>query len=184
MSIPYNENLSLNNYQTKPDWNKGLPLASWKYEDQTRRAAGELYALTFKGPFRTVQFIRDFARLVLKVPIRAIANPICLKKNWQEKERAIVNTKLPGYSLVQLISVPVKFIVALIALATSVVFQDLSKWILNKSERWTSHLDGRASQLEALKEEGAKKAQSRKEFEDYRTWLYNIKPSLCRKMVK
>lgn len=183
MSIPYNGNLCLSTYHSNPNWYQNLQAPSLKNENQVRRAVGELFANGFKQPvMRSVQFIRDAARLMLKVPIRAIAKPIFLKKNWQERERATVNAKLTGYAFVQLASVPAKFIIALIALATSAFSQERSKWHLDTSEEWTAYLDGRASQSEALKEEGAKKAQSRHEFDQYRTWLYNIDPKLCRKM--
>ena len=181
MSIPYNDNLSLNIYQSNPHWHQDLPVYSSKNEKQTKkRAADELFAHTFKQPaVRGVQFLRDIARLVLKVPVRAIATPVFLEKNWQERERAIVNTKLTGYAFVQLASMPAKFTVAFIALITSQLSQDKAQWLLDTSEEWTKHLDGRASQLEALKEEGAKKAENRDEFEEYRNWLYSIDPKLC-----
>lgn len=182
MSIPYNDNLSLSTFYANPNWYQSLPAPSSKNENQTIRAVGELFVHASKQPVvRSVQFIRDAARLVLKVPIRAIVKPIFLEKNWQERERAKVNVKLTGYAFVQLASVPAKFLVALIALGISAFSQERAKRLLDASEEWTAHLDGRASQLEALKEEGAKKAQSRHEFDQYRTWLYNIDPKLCRK---
>jgi hypothetical protein len=183
MSIPYNNNLNLSTYQTNPTWYENLEAPSLKNEHQGKRALGELFTQTFKQSFkRSVQLIRDSARLVLKVPIRAIVTPIFLKKNWQERERATINAKLTGYAFIQLLAVPVKFMVALTALGISVFSEEKAKRLLDLSEGWTTHLDGRTSQLEALKEEGAKKTQSREEFEKYRTWLYNIDPKLCCKV--
>lgn len=182
MSIPYNNNLRLESYQSNPNWCQDLHAPSLNNGNQVKRALNEFFEQISKQPVvRSVQFIRDVARLVLKVPIRAIAKPIFLAKNWQERERATVNVKLTGYAFVQLASVPAKFMVALIAIATSAFSQDRAKWLLDASEGWTLHLDGCASQLEALKEEGAKKAQNRLEFDQYRTWLYKIDPKLCRK---
>lgn len=185
MSIPYNDHLSLNTYRSNPDWHKKLPLTPLKFEGQGRRAAGELCEQTFKQScIRLVQVIRDTARLVLKVPVRAIAKPICFEKNWQERQRAFVNLKLTGYAFVQFASVPAKIFVAFTALAISVLSQDCAKSLLDKSEEWTAHVDGCTSQLEALKEEGAKKALNRKEFDEYRNWLYGIDPKVCRKASK
>lgn len=182
MSIPYNENLSLNSFRSHPSWHQNAQIPSLKSKNQVSRAVDELLAHAFKQPaVRSIQFIRDAARLVLKVPIRAIAKPIFLEKNWQERERATVNAKLTGYAFVQLASVPAKFMVALIALAASALSQERAKQLLDTSEEWTIYLDGRTSQLEALKEEGAKKAQSQLEFNIYRIWLYSIDPKLCRK---
>ena len=182
MSIPYNNNLSLPVYQTNPNWHQNLQVPSFTSENETERAVDELFTHTFEQPVvRGIQFIRDTARLVLKVPIRAIATPIFLEKNWRERERAIVNAKLTGYSFVQLASVPVKFTVVLIALATSAISQDRAKYFLDKNEEWTAYLDGCASQLEALKEEGAKQKLSRLEFDRYKNWLSEIDPKLCRR---
>ena len=168
---------------TNPNWHKTVQKPALKNENQAKRAAGELFSHATKQPIvRFVQLIRDTARLVLKVPFRAIATPIFLKKNWEERQRALVNAKLTGYAFVQLASVPAKFMVALIALATSALSQKGANWLLDQSEGWTAHLDGRTSQLEALKEEGAKKAKDRNEFDAYRTWLYSIDPKLCRKV--
>lgn len=183
MSIPYNNCLRLDQYLSNPDWYEDLQDLSMKEESQTERAAGELFANAFEQPIvRTIQLVRDTLRLILKVPIRALATPIFLEKNWQERERAKVNAKLTGYAFVQLLSVPVKFLCALIALGISIVFLEKAKWLLDKSEEWTAHIDGRMSQLEALKEEGAKKCQSREEFNAYRDWLYGIDPKLCRQV--
>jgi hypothetical protein len=180
MSIPYNTNLSLSIYHSRPDWYQSVQVSPLKNDSQVKRAADELLSHTFKQPLvRSVQFIRDAARLVLKVPIRAIAMPIFLEKNWRERERAAVNAKLTGYAFVQLVSIPAKFMVTLVVLATVTFSQESAKGLLDISEGWTTHLDGRASQLEALKEEGAKKAQSRDEFNHYRSWLYRIDPKLC-----
>jgi hypothetical protein len=181
MSIPYNPNLALSSFQSGSTWyqNQEAPLSHT--ENQANRAADELYDQTFKQQFaRGIQFIRDAARLVLKVPIRAITTPIFLQKNWRERERATVNTKLAGYAFIQLVSVPAKFSVALAALAVSQHSQEKAQWLLDKSEGWTAYLDGRASQLEALKEEGAKKARDRQEFENYKAYLYKIDPIRCR----
>lgn len=183
MSIPYNDCLRLDQYLSNPNWYEDLQEPSKDEESQSQRAKGELYANAVEQPkVRTIQWIRDTLRLVLKVPVRAIATPIFLEKNWQERERAKVNAKLTGYAFVQLLSVPVKFVVALIALGISAFSQEKAKWLLDQSEEWTLHIDGRTSQLEALKEEGAKKCQTRKEFDEYRDWLYQIDPKLCRKV--
>lgn len=179
MAIPYNSYyLRLSTSLSDPYWCQNVRAPLEKSEDQTSRALEELSMCTYKRPYRTEQLGRDVARLVFKVPYRLFVN----EKNWQEFERSKVNVGLTFYSCTQWLSVPVKFMVAIIALATSPFSQDRAKWLLDRSEAWTSYMDGRASQLEALKEEGAKKAQTRQEFDEYRAWLYHIDPRLCRSM--
>lgn len=185
MSIPYNDHLQWTSYTSNPDWYKGQTGGAVAYpctcKAVFKRAGNEI--LTQIHPqlrIRGEQFFRDGLRLVLKVPIRSIITPIWQSKNWKEFERSKVNLKLTGYSFVQLISVPVKFFVALAAIAISAISCEKAHWLLNKSVAWTIHLDGRASQLEALKEEG-KKAGDRAEYNKYKNWLYAIDPLLCRK---
>jgi hypothetical protein len=182
MSIPYNDYLNLDIYQLHPNWHQFVPAPVSNNENQACRALKEVGSnLTVQPVVRGVQAIRDLARLVLKVPIRAVATPVCLEKNWAERERAAVNAKLTGYAWVQLACVPPKLIVALVALGVAMVSEDGARLVLDTSENWTAHLDGRASQLEALKEEGAKKLSSQEEFDKYRAWLYSIDAKLCRK---
>ncbi|MBA3239589.1 MAG: hypothetical protein H0T62_14780 [Parachlamydiaceae bacterium] len=186
MSIPYNENLKWDTYISNPDWYKNDPeQAAEILNDQENHlnALNELVEQTVYQPvLRTIQFIRDLARLVLKVPIRAIMTPIVLPKNWKERERSAINAKLTGYSFVQLLSVPVKFFVAIVAIITSAFSRKAELWLLDKSERWTTHLDGRTSQLEAIKEEAIKSSSSRKEFDQYKEWIYEIDTRICRKI--
>lgn len=185
MSIPYNDNLSWASFTGSSNWHIGpseptLPPLIDRGNPRIR--VNEYFVQCIKKTFvpgRGVQFIRDTARLVLKVPIRSIWTPIVLPKNWRELERSKINAKLTGYSFVQLISVPVKFLVALVALATSAISWKKAHCLLDKSEGWTAHLDGRASQLEALKEVGGKKATDRNEYDQYKKWLYSIDPKLC-----
>lgn len=186
MSIPYNDNLQWSTYISNSNWHKNsletsiAPLPD--YNSLSQRAATEVLAQTPKeAVVRGIQFIRDSARLVLKVPIRSIWTPIILPKNWRELERTKINVKLTGYSLIQFTSVPVKSVTALAALVVSVVSKDGANWLLNQIENWTAHLDGRASQLEALKEVGAKRAPERNQYDAYKQWLYTIDPKLCRK---
>lgn len=186
MSIPYNDKLQWSTYTSDPNWYKNqfeaATAPSVNSRSIAKRAATEVLTQLFKqSVVRGIQFIRDGARLVLKVPIRAVWTPIILPKNWRELERTKINVKLTGYSLVQLVSVPVKSVIALAALIVSAVSKNRAKWLLNKSEGWTSHLDGRASQLEALKEVGAKKAPDRNQYDAYKQWLYGVDPKLCRK---
>lgn len=180
MAIPYNDGISWKSFCQYKNLLTPQEAASTNCKTSWERAKRELAQTFPQLGVRGVQFIRDGLRLTLKVPIRAIWKPIILSKNWGELERAKINVKLTGYSFVQLISVPVKFAVALIAIATSAISQEKANWLLDKSEAWTAHLDGRASQLEALKEEGAKNAVSRELYTQYRIWLYNIDPKLCR----
>lgn len=185
MAIPYNDNLRWDTYLSHPDWHKTQPeptqLPEKCLDSQSTRAIKELFRQTFKQPFtRGVQCLRDAARLVLKVPFRSLKTPVFLKKNWKQRERAKINAKLAGYSFLHLLSVPVKFCVALAALAISAVSFDAARKTLDKSESWGAYLDGRASQLEALKEEGRQNAQTREEYARYKEWLYGIDPSLCR----
>jgi hypothetical protein len=181
MSIPYNNNLRLCIYQSNPTCFEHRPKPVQESENQVKRAVSAIFVNAVQQPFvRGVQFIRDVLRLILKVPIRAVANAIFLEKNWQEKERAQINAKLTGYAFVQLVSVPAKFAVSLVALGVATGSKKNAKWILDTSEEWTAHLDGRASQLEALKEEGAKKSESRADYEAYRAWLYHIDAKDCR----
>lgn len=186
MSIPFNDNLLWGTFQTNPNWHVDQPVPAPKPlpedENQTYRAVNAVSVQTFKqGCTRSIQFIRDAARLVLKVPIRAVWTPIILPKNWRERERAKINAKLTGYAFVQLAFVPAKFTVALAALATSALSYEKAQWLLDMNEHKTAYLDGCASQLEALKEVGAKGAANRGEYDRYKAWLYNIEPKLCRK---
>lgn len=184
MAIAYNDNLQWSTYTSNSNWHE-TPFEATDSLDSgsvAKRAAAEVLTQTFRqSVVRGIQFIRDGARLVLKVPIRSVWTPIILPKNWRELERTKINVKLTGCSLVNLISVPVKSVTALAALVVSVVSKNEANWLLNKSEGWTAHLDGRASRLEALKEVGAKRAPDREEYGAYKQWLYAIDPKLCRK---
>lgn len=165
MSIPYNDNLKWDSYRSDPhrnDWNNNV-----SNQEPT------------EPKNRAIQFGQDLARLVLKVPLRAVfVTPVFLPKNWGERERCTINAKLAGYSFVQMLLVPVKFMVAIAAILTSAVScKNASQWLNN----YSAYLDGRASQLEALKEEGVKKATTRKEFDQYKEWLYEIDPGQARK---
>lgn len=184
MAIPFNDNLLWNIYETNPDWHKEQPAtASAIRENPVNRAAKEVFTQVFKQSVaRSFQFVRDAARLVLKVPFRSIWTPIILSKNWSELERSKINAKLTGYSFVHMVLVPVKFLVALAAIATAAVSFKKAEWLLDTSESWTSHLDGRASQLEALKEQGAKLAPTKENYNSYKDWLYGIDAELCRKV--
>lgn len=185
MAIPFNHNLNLNHYHSTPDWHKGKAIPQIEHGNLTQRAANNLYIQTIAEPVaRSVQFLRDSARLLLKVPVRAIWTPVVLQKNWAERERAVINTKLTGYSFIQLTSTPLKVLTACIALATSKVFSCQAKRLLDTSDSWISYLDGSASRLEALKEEGCKKIKNREEYESYKNWIYGIDPMLCRKDEK
>jgi hypothetical protein len=189
MSIPYNDHLQWNTYTSDSNWYKSqfeaTTAPSVDASSIAKRASTEVLTQIFKESFvRGIQFVRDGARLVLKVPIRSVWTPIILPKNWRELERTKINVKLTGYSLVQLISVPVKSVTALAALVVSAVSKNGANWLLDKSKSCSAHLDGRASQLEALKEVGAKKAPDRKQYYAYKQWLYTIDPKLCRKPSK
>ncbi|GAB4230981.1 MAG: hypothetical protein Tsb0021_09190 [Chlamydiales bacterium] len=184
MSIPFNDHLKWDVYTSNPNWHGSLsaPAPSIDQEDVVRQAVQTLFVQTFKQTgVRGVQFVRDAARLVLKVPIRSALTPIVLPKNWKQRERAKINAKLAGYSFVQLVSVPAKFLVALTALAAAAISYEKAKWLLDHSEYCTAYLDGRASQLEALKEEGRKYASNKEEYNNYKNWLYSINPLLCSK---
>lgn len=189
MSIPHNDNLKWAVYASTPDWHKSstetAPENLTEVEFKVQRAVNELFAQGLKQPVvRGIQFIRDTLRLVLKVPFRATLTPIWLEKNWKERQRSLINAKLTGYAFVQLLSVPAKFLVAIAAILTSAISQKNAQWLLDQSDSYTAHLDGRASQLEALKEEGIKNAPTRIEYKQYKTWLYQIDPKLCRKPVE
>jgi hypothetical protein len=180
MAIPYNPLLSVEVYKTGQNPFENEPVASTNEVNQVKRAISDIFDQTVKQPvIRGVQFVRDAARLVFKVPVRAIVKPIFQEKNWQELERAKVNAKLTGYSFVQFVSVPAKFAVAFAALTMSAFSAQRAKKMLDYSEGWKLHLDGRAAQLEALKEQGAKKITDKVEFEKYRIWLYNLDPKKC-----
>jgi hypothetical protein len=172
MSIPYNINLSWKNYIDNPNWDSpNWDSPNWALAETVasetcpaKRAINELFVKTFRQFFvRGEQFIRDTIRLVVKVPFRSLCTPIFLPKNWKERQRASINVKLAGYSFVQLLFVPVKFAVALVALVSSGISHKTANELLNKSDDWTADLDGRASQLEALKEEGRVNAKDKEE---------------------
>lgn len=190
MAIPYNDNLIWGIQNSNPDWHKIQPEAEElapaideedAEDNQAERALIELFLKTPEQlVIRSIQFVRDSLRLVLKVPLRAVWTPIILEKNWKELERAKINAKLTGYSFVQLASVPVKFLVALAALVTSAISWETANWLLDESDEWTATMDGRASQLEALKEQAGKNAPDRDAYDAYKNWLYSIDPKLCR----
>lgn len=183
MSIPYNDSIKWGAQESDPFIDtrvKEAPLVT--REDLFNRAVKEISVRSLSQLVtRGFQFGRDALRLVLKVPVRAVKTPFIFEKYWKQKENAKINAKLTGYSFVQLLSVPVKFMVALTALATLSGSAKKSQWLLDKSDDCTAYLDGRASQLEALKEEGLKEAKDNKEYESYKNWLYRIPPRLCRK---
>lgn len=183
MAIPYHPKLEWATYHTNPNWHLSGPKPPEKEnESQLRRAISQIFVRTLtETGVRSVQFVRDLARLVLKVPIRAIKEPLWDAKNWKMRERCRINAQLTGYSFTQLLSVPAKFLVALAALATLSVSTKKAKWLLDKGDAWTSQLDGRASQLEAIKEVGTNRAVTRAAYDLYKTWVCNIPPPLCRK---
>jgi hypothetical protein len=169
MSIPYNDYLKWDSYVNDPERN------NWE-------SAFESHQKLKQPANRAIQFIRDLARLVLKVPIRAVfVTPVFLPKNWGERERCSINAKLAGYSFVQMLFVPVKYSIALAAILTSAIScKRTLQWCVGLKGRlkdYTDHLDGRASQLEALKEEGIKNAKTREDFDKYKDWVYE--PDAC-----
>ena len=191
MSIPYNDKLSWQSYVNHPNWHleqKDQQSVSTVSENTLLKCSviEVLSHMTSEPIWRSVQFVRDAARLILKVPARSLYTPVFLEKNWRERERAKVNIKLTAYSFVQLISVPVKFAIALSALTAKVLsvaiprLKQVAQTLLESNKSWTAFLDGRASQLEALKEVGRKGAKNKEEFMNYRQWLYSIEPALCR----
>jgi hypothetical protein len=183
MSIPYNDNLSWVNYLSNPDWQDRAITPIKAVDSQTKRAAKAAFNLGLVEPFtRSVQFFRDSLRLTLKVPLRALKTPYHLEKNWKEYERAKINVKLTAYSFVHVLTVPAKFGVALTALALSAVSAKRARQLLDSIDSCTSTLDGRASQLEALKEEGVVNATDKEALKTYQTWLYSLDPKLCRKL--
>jgi len=185
MSIPYNSALQWGNFllptENYVEEREANSDVNGNEKSPTERAVNELLVQAPNESYRRgVQFIRDVARLVLKVPVRSAWTPIVLPKNWRQRERAKVNAKLTAYSFVQLISISAKFFVALTALAVSAISFKKAQYLLDKSENVTAHLDGRASQLEALKEEGRTNAKNKDEFNEYKSWLYNFDPKTCR----
>lgn len=185
MAIPFNDNLKWEGYKNNPNWHANLPKpATAPIEDLTKRAANAAFGQPFKQTYdRGIQFVKDTARLVLKDTIRSVWTPVILPKNWKQRERVKVNAKLAGYAFVQLAFVPVKFFVALTALAMSGRFFERAQAMLDKCDSWTAHLDGRASQLEALKGVAKDKNITRDEYELYKLWLYTIPAELCRKPI-
>lgn len=182
MSIPYNDYLSVSNFSAAVPM-PAVPAPAVQSEiSQTRRAVNELATQTFKQPLvRGVQFVRDALRVVLKVPVRAVfTDPVYFPSNWKGREHALINLKLAGYSFVQLLSVAPKFMVAIAAILTSAISKKKAEWLLDKSNAITAFLDGRASQLEALKEQGLKNINVRSDYDAYKAWVYKIDPALCR----
>lgn len=183
MSIPFHPGLNWANftahrYDAKLVWEPQAPAAA---PTAQRAAVNELATQIFKQSIvRGVQLIRDSLRLVLKVPARAAWHAIWRPGNWSERERAKINVKLVGYSLAQFVFIFPKMLVAVGALATSAASQEKAKWLLSKSADWTAHFDGRASQLEALKEVGRKFANNKEEYLAFKTWVYTFDAKLCR----
>lgn len=173
MAIPYNNHLSYNNFIYNNEWYKDPQNLKPVPQKANPLFIPELFR-------RSIQFIRDAARLVLKVPVRAVWTPIILKKNWRERERALINVKLTGYSFVHLVSVPIKLVATIASLAVMIFNINAFNSINVYRHSWTAFLDGRASQLEALKEVGLKKTKTDKEYETYKQWVYSIHPALCR----
>lgn len=206
MSIPYSDKIKWDAYQNDQFIdNRGNAVPVGSKQDLFNRAVKEVFVCSISQlKTRSVQFVRDALRLVLKVPIRAVKTPFIFKKYWKQCENAKINAKLTGYSFVHLLYVPVKFAVALAALATLSVSAAKAQWLLDKCDEGSAYLDGRASQLEALKEEGLKNAtmkqpildkdskpetpeeevlrydDERALYNSYKQWLYRIDPRMCR----
>lgn len=125
---------------------------------------------------RSVQFVRDAARLVLKTPPRLIATLFEQIEVERQVERSRINAALTGYTLVQMISVPAKVLAALSALAVSPFSAKKARWIQDISANWTKSIDGQRSKLEALKEEGLKHATRMEEYAAYKQWVKKINP--------
>lgn len=181
MAIPYNDNLRWQVYTVTPNWHKDQPELVTDYPSQAKRAANEVFIqLPKQSVVRSVQFVRDGLRLVLKVPIRLVRTAFKQQEDsWKQYERANINAKLTGYSWVQMSFVPVKFLVALAALLIVAASSKRAQALLDWSGRWTVHFDGSASQLEALKEEGTNNASTPEEYSQYKQWLCGIDPKLC-----
>lgn len=181
MAIPYNDQLQWSVYSSNPEWHKNAiitpPSASKNISEQAMLDL--LTHIFIESVVRTIQFLRDGARLVLKVPVRSALKPIILSKNWRELERTKINVKLTGYAFVQLVFVPIKSVSSLAAYIVAAVSKKGARWLIHKNKKWTAHIDGRASQLEALKEVGAKNAADKEQYKAYRKWLYKIDPKLC-----
>jgi hypothetical protein len=166
MAIPYNSDISIENYRSGY-----IPTASERTPSfKTESAIRQIF-------IRGEQCIRDAARMVLKEPIRCVWTPIVLPKNWKRREHLKINAQLAAISFTQLVAVSVKPVVVLI----DYVFQ---KSISEKIESCTTYLDGRAAQLEALKEEGCSKANTWEEYQNYQKWLFQIDPALCLETVR
>lgn len=183
MAIPFNDCLKYDKYLDVHS--KSFPARAKPADDgvnQVRRAVHAVFIQTFRHSLQHgEQFLRDAARLVLKVPVRAIREKIWLQENWSELERAKINAKLTAYSLAQLASTPFKTMIALAALTTTLFSSKKAAALLNASEDCTAYLNGRAAQLEALKEEGRKKAPNKDEYLRYQKWVYEFDPKLCYK---
>lgn len=172
MSIPYSDNLKWESYTSDRD------RGNWD------RADGR----PVESRNRAEQFLRDLGRLVLKVPIRSIfVTPVFYEENWGERERCTINAKLTGYSFVQMLLVPVKWMVAIATImASAISCRCVSGWLNylhGRCENYTHYFDGCTSQLEALKEEGIKKAATPEEYNQYKEWVFEIDAEQAKKTV-
>jgi hypothetical protein len=177
MAIPYNPQIGFISFCSSAPIDDPVPHKRIK---NVSGYAKEAIAQIFKDSIvRTIQCVRDTARLCLKVPIRALYTPIFLSKNWRERERTKINCQLAAYSAFHLVCVPAKTVLALAALVSAVFSKREAHYFLKKSRSLTTYLDGGAARLEALKEEGAKKAPSQRDYHEYKLWLYNIPRDRC-----
>lgn len=196
MSIPYNHYaISWDNYELSSGFSamfrainresnftseRTLRKDSYHLSTHLNKVVSIIFIETIRDlVLRTVQFIRDSARVVLKVPIRVITTPSIVTHNWKERERTIINMKLPLYSFAQVLLVGVKFATALLSIPISVLSPKYGRSLLNQCQEQVLTLDGRAAQLEALKEEGRVHAKNPQEFANYKAWLYQFDPKEC-----
>ena len=139
MATPYADNLKWAVYQTNPNWHLNMAKFIPKpIKRPAEQAVYEVFIQTFKEPIvQGVQFVRDLARLVIKVPIRLIRS-----RDWQVCENAAINAKLAGYSFVRFAFVPVKLILAISAIFASSVAKSSGRFILDTSAHASTMLNG------------------------------------------
>lgn len=184
MAIPFNPQLAWESYLQLKESSLDAPevvLSSIEWTVEHDEVMKFLFVQTVKEPVvRTVQFVRDLARLVLKVPYRSVKTPVWLKKNWKERRRAEMNVQLVGCAFVQMFSTLPKIPVAMTAVVLLPVSKRKAKWVRDQSEKWTAYFDGCAAQFEALKSVGRVYAKTPEEYKEYKQWLYKITPKACR----
>lgn len=182
MLIQYNNNLSWGSYRMNHGFYTPEPVMGNYLLSPKKRAFQNLNQQAFVQPIsRSLQFTSRAATLAFVTPVQSVVEPIFLKENWKQRERARIDAALTKYTFIQLACTSLKLIVALVALGICLISGSAAKVLLDKSDKFIKNLDGKMAKFEALKKEGLINSQTKEEYEAYKKWIGDIDPILCLK---